>query len=255
MGERTSFPPGTFSWVDLQTTDQEAAKGFYADLLGWEYEEIPIGDDSTYSMAKLQGHSVAAIGGVQDDDMPPHWNCYVTVESADAAADRARELGATIIAPPFDVFDAGRMASFQDPQGAILSVWEPKENIGAGLVNVPGALTWNDLMSPDIEGSAEFYRALFDWTIEPIPGAEGQYWSITHDGRANGGIMPTPEGGPRAWNLYFAVEDIDAALGRARELGASDILGPMDVPNGTRFAVLHDPQDAVFSIAAGPMDD
>ena len=148
MGERTSYAPGTFSWVDLQTTDQDAAKSFYADLLGWEYQEIPIGDGSTYAMAKLQGHSVAAIGGVQGDDMPAHWNCYVTVESADASADRARELGATIIAPPFDVFDAGRMAVLQDPQGAFLSVWEPKENIGAGLVNAPGALArWRGLAS------------------------------------------------------------------------------------------------------------
>jgi uncharacterized protein len=252
MGERTSFPPGTFSWVDLQTTDQDAAKAFYADLLGWEYEEVPIGDGATYSMAKLQGHSVAAIGGVQGDDMPPHWNCYVTVESADASADRARELGATIIAPPFDVFDAGRMAVFQDPQGAILSVWEPKENIGAGLVNAPGALSWNDLISPDVEASVAFYRDLFGWEIEEI--APGVYWSIVNAGNPNGGMMPTPPGSHPAWNLYFAVDDVDAATARAGELGAETVMGPMDVPNGGRFSVLRDPQNAVFSVLSGELD-
>jgi predicted enzyme related to lactoylglutathione lyase len=255
MGERTSYPPGTFSWVDLQTTDQEAAKAFYSALLGWEYEEIPVGDGATYSMAKVQGHSVAAIGGVQGDDMPPHWNCYVTVESADAAADRARELGATIIAPPFDVFDAGRMAVFQDPQGAILSVWEPKENIGAGLVNVPGALNFNDLVSPDVEASAAFYRELFGWEIAEIPESDGQYWSITNNGRLNGGMLPLIPGGHPAWNLYFAVEDVDAAIAKAAELGGGTVMGPMDIPNGTRFAILRDPQNAVFSVASGPMDD
>jgi uncharacterized protein len=255
MGERTSFPPGTFSWVDLQTTDQEAAKSFYADLLGWEYDEIPVGDGATYSMAKLQGHSVAAIGGVQGDDMPPHWNCYVTVESADASADRARELGATIIAPPFDVFDAGRMAVLQDPQGAILSVWEPKENIGAGLVNVPGALNFNDLVSPDVEASAAFYRELFGWQIEEIPASDGQYWSITNNGRLNGGMLPLIPGGHPAWNLYFAVDDVDAAIAKADELGGGTVMGPMDIPNGTRFAILRDPQNAVFSVSSGPMDD
>jgi predicted enzyme related to lactoylglutathione lyase len=255
MGERTSYAPGTFSWVDLQTSDQDAAKSFYCDLLGWEYEEVPIGDGSTYSMAKLQGQSVAAIGGRQDESIPPHWNCYVTVESADATADRAQELGARILAEPFDVFDAGRMAGFLDPQGAILSVWEPKENIGAGLVNVPGALTWNDLISPDIEGSAKFYRELFDWKIEEIPGAEGQYWSIENGGSQNGGLMPMPPGGHPAWNLYFAVEDVDATLAKANELGGATVMGPMDIPNGSRLAVIRDPQNAVFSVASGEMDD
>jgi uncharacterized protein len=255
MGERTSYPPGTFSWVDLQTSDQEAAKAFYADLLGWDYDEVPVAEGATYSMAQLQGQSVAAIGGLQGDEMPPHWNCYVTVESADASADRASELGATVVAPAFDVFDAGRMAVFQDPQGAFLSVWEPKENIGAGLVNVPGALTWNDLISPDVEASAAFYRDLFGWQIEETPGSDGQYWSITNGGRVNGGIMPMPPGSHPAWNLYFAVEDVDATVAQATDRGAETVMGPMDIPNGSRLAVIRDPQNAVFSIASGPMDD
>jgi uncharacterized protein len=254
MGERTSYPPGTFSWVDLQTSDQDAAKSFYSDLFGWEYEDVPIGGGASYSMAKLHGHSVAAIGPLQGEEMPSHWNCYVTVADADASAARAKELGATLLAEPFDVFDAGRMAAFADPQGAVLSVWQAKENIGAGLVNAPGALAWNDLISPDVAAAAPFYRELFDWQVEEVPGADGQYWSITNGGRMNGGMMPMPPGGHPAWNLYFAVEDVDATVARARELGADLVMGPMDVPTG-RFAVIRDPQNAVFSVVAGPMDD
>jgi uncharacterized protein len=253
MGERTSYTPGTFSWVDLQTSDQDAAKAFYADLLGWDYEEVPIGDGTTYSMARLQGHSVAGIGPLQGEGMPSHWNCYVTVADADASAARAAELGATLLAEPFDVFDAGRMAAFQDPQGAILSVWQAKESIGAGLVNAPGALTWNDLLSSDPETSAAFYRELFGWQIEEIPESGGQYWSIANDGNLNGGILAMPPGGHPAWNLYFGVEDAAAAAARAQELGAETVMGPMDVPNG-RFVVLRDPQDAVFSVVDGPTD-
>jgi uncharacterized protein len=253
MGERTSYTPGTFSWVDLQTSDQDAAKAFYADLLGWDYEEVPIGDGTTYSMAKLQGHSVAGIGPLQGEGMPSHWNCYVTVADADASAGRAAELGATLLAEPFDVFDAGRMAAFQDPQGAILSVWQAKESIGAGLVNAPGALTWNDLLSSDPETSAAFYRELFGWQIEEIPESGGQYWSIANGGNLNGGILAMPPGGHPAWNLYFGVEDAAAAAARAQELGAETVMGPMDVPNG-RFVVLRDPQDAVFSVVDGPTD-
>jgi predicted enzyme related to lactoylglutathione lyase len=255
MGERTSHPPGAFSWADLQTDDLDRAKSFYGDLFGWSYDDIPIGDGAVYSMAKVQGHRVAGLGERQDESMPPHWNCYVTVDDVDAAAARAGELGANVVAPPFDVFDAGRMAAFADPQGAVLSVWQAKESIGAQLVNVPGALTWNDLMSPDIAASSEFYTALFGWDIAEIEGAEGQYLSITNDGRINGGIMPALPGGHPAWNLYFAVEDADAAVSKATSLGASTIMGATDVPNGTRFAILSDPSGAVFSVAAGEMDD
>ena len=254
MGERTSYTPGTFSWVDLNTDDQEGAKAFYSTLFGWEYEDVPIGDGSVYSMAKLDGHSVAALGPLQGEGMPPHWNCYVTVEDADASAARARELGATLLAEPFDVFDAGRMAAFQDPQGAVLSVWQPKENIGAGLVNVPGALSWNDLLSPDVEASAAFYRDMFGWEITEVEGSGGQYWSIVNEGRLNGGMMPLPPGGHPAWNLYFGTEDAHATTARVGELGGGTVMGPIDVPNGTRFVVLRDPSNAVFSVAAGPMD-
>ena len=205
-------------------------------------------------MAQVHGHNVAGLGERQDESIPPHWNCYVTVEDADASAARAAELGATILAPPFDVFDAGRMSAFADPQGAVLSVWQAKESIGAGLVNAVGALTWNDLVTPDVEASAAFYSALFGWQITEVEGSDGQYWSITNGGRINGGILPIIEGGHPAWNLYFACEDVDATVAKADELGGETFMGPMDVPNGSRFAILRDPSSAVFSVASGPMD-
>src|SRR6266508_146247 len=254
MGERTSYTPGTFSWVDLQTDDLDGARRFYGALFGWSYEDVPIGDGAVYSMARVQGHNVAGLGERQDESMPPHWNCYVTVANADAGAARAVELGATLLAEPFDVFDAGRMAAFADPQGAVLSVWQAKENIGAGLVNAPGALSWNDLLSPDVEASAAFYRDLFGWEVTAVEASDGQYWSITNGGRLNGGMMPLPPGGHPAWNLYFACEDADATIARAGEHGAETVMGPIDVPNGSRFAILRDPSNAVFSVASGPID-
>ena len=255
MGERTSYAPGTFSWVDLNTDDQEASKAFYADLLGWSYNDIPLGDGAHYSMAQIDGHDVAAITPMPPGTDVVHWNCYVTVDDVAAAAARAKELGATLLAEPFDVFDSGRMAILQDPQGAVLSMWQPRAHIGAGLVNAPGALCWNDLVSPDVEASAAFYRDLFGWTIEETPGADGRYWTITNQGRPNGGLLPVIPGGHPAWNLYFVVEDCDAAVARAGDLGGGAVMGPMDVPNGTRFALLRDSRNAVFSVSSGPMDD
>jgi uncharacterized protein len=253
MGERTSYTPGTFCWVDLVVEDQDAAKAFYAGLFGWDYEDFPTPDGSVYSVARVDGHAVAAVVPLPDPSMPPHWNCYVSVEDADAVAGRAAELGATIVLPAGDVGDSGRVAILQDPQGAILSLWQPGRHVGAGVVNVPGALTWNDLLSPDVEASAGFYRELFGWDIGEIPGAEGQYWSIANGDIKNGGVMPLPPGGHPAWNLYFAVADTEATLARAGELGGQVVMGPMEVPTG-RFAIIRDPQNAVFSVVDGEFD-
>jgi uncharacterized protein len=252
MGARKSYAPGTFCWVDLVVEDQNAAKAFYGELFGWSYENLPVGGGS-YSVAQLDGHAVAAVAPLPDPSMPPHWNCHVSVEDADAAATRAQALGATIVLGAGDVGDSGRLAVFQDPQGAILSVWQPGRHFGAGLVNQPGSLTWNDLLTPDVETSAAFYRELFGWDIEAIPGAEGQYWSIANGDIKNGGMMPMPPGGHPAWNLYFAVADTETAMARAGELGGQVVMGPMKVPSG-RFAIIRDPQNAVFSVVDGEFD-
>ena len=142
MGERTKYTPGTFSWADLSTTDQEAAKAFYGGLFGWKAEDLPVGDDGAYYSMQLVGDkTVAAISEQpqqqRDAGAPPVWNSYVTVESADAAVERAKELGGAAHTPAFDVMTAGRMAVLQDPQGAYFMAWEPRDNIGAGLVTRP----------------------------------------------------------------------------------------------------------------------
>ena len=179
----------------------------------------------------------------------------MTVDSADAAADRAQKLGATVHSPAFDVMDVGRMAVIQDPQGGFFMVWEPKQHIGASLVNAPGALTWNELASVDPEASADFYRELFGWKTEPFEGTPMKYLGIQNsDGHGNGGIRDTMENEPTYWLVYFGTADIDADTARAGELGATVLAPPMDIGVG-KIAVLQDPQGAVFALYAGRFDD
>jgi uncharacterized protein len=259
MGERTKHAPGAFSWTDLTTTDQDAGKRFYSDLFGWTAVDNPMGDGMVYSMMQIDGKNVAAISpqmqAQREAGAPPTWNSYITVESADATADRAQKLGANVMAPAFDVFDAGRMAVIQDPQGAFINVWEPKENIGASLVNVPGALCWNELASADPDASAEFYGELFGWQTEPMEGAAMPYLIIKNsDGRMNGGIRPAMENEPTYWLVYFGVDDIDARLASAGELGGTALVGVTDIGMG-KIAVVQDPQGAVFAMFSGHFDD
>jgi predicted enzyme related to lactoylglutathione lyase len=258
MSERTRYAPGTFSWTDLTTTDQDAAKAFYMPLLGWEADDRAVGEGVVYSMMLKHGKQVAAISpqpqAQREMGAPPLWNSYVTVASADDAAARAAELGANVHVPPFDVMEAGRMAAIQDPQGAWFLVWQPNENIGAQLVNVPGALCWNELASPDLDGSADFYGALFGWQTAPFEGSDQPYLVIQNDGRANGGIRDVmPPGTPPHWLVYFATGDLDASIAQVGELGGEILAGPISM-SIARIAIVRDPQGAVFALYDGELE-
>ena len=254
MGTRIEHAPGTFSWVDLTTSHGAGAKDFYGGLFGWEFEgnEIP-GDGGVYSMCKVGGENVAAIAPATDQ-FPPHWNNYVTVASADDATAKAKELGANVIEEPFDVMEAGRMALFQDPTGAALCVWEPRDAIGAGRVNDPGCLTWNELHTPDPGKALEFYTGLFGWGTEEMDTQGGPSYTIIRLGeRSNGGVMDAQAGEPPNWLPYFTVESRDAAAEKAKELGARELYR-MDMEQGN-IAIFADPQGAAFAVFEGEVDD
>ncbi len=258
MAERTTYTPGTFSWTDLTTTDQEAAKSFYSGLFGWEADDRPVGDGIVYSMMSIGGKAVAAISpqpDVQRDaGAPPVWNSYITVESADGALDRARHLGAEVHAPAFDVMDAGRMGVLQDPQGAFVLVWEPKTNIGASLVNDHGALCWNELATADVDASSAFYGDLFGWTFTPMEGDMPYLVIENADGRSNGGMRLRMESEPPYWLVYFGARDLEASIARAGEFGGATIVEPMQI-GPARIGVVQDPQGAVFALYSGRFDD
>jgi predicted enzyme related to lactoylglutathione lyase len=259
MGERTKYAAGTFSWVDLNTSDQDGAKAFYSALFGWEADDRPVGDGIVYSMQQLAGKSVAAISPQPDQQreagVPPLWNSYITVDSADETASKAGELGATVHAPPFDVMDVGRMAVIQDPQGAYFMIWEPKTTIGAELVNVPGAFCWNELYTSDIDGAKSFYGALFGWEWSQFEQSPEPYFVIMNQGRGNGGVRGLAQPGvPPHWLVYFAVEDIAATLPKVGDLGGQLLLGVTDI-GIAKIAIVKDPQGAAFALYAGQLED
>jgi predicted enzyme related to lactoylglutathione lyase len=258
MGERSEYTPGTFCWAELATPDQAAAKAFYARLFGWEAEDRPVGDGAVYSLQSIAGQEVAAIAPQpqqqREAGVPPLWNSYVRVDSADEVAERAGELGATVHAPAFDVLQAGRMAVIQDPQGAYFMLWEPRDHRGAGLVNAPGALVWNELQSPDLDGSSSFYSELFGWEIAQADGMQDAYLAIKNGEANNGGMRELdPPGMPPSWLVYFATDDIGRALATVGEFGGSTLAGPIDIQIA-KIAVVQDPQGAVFALYAGQLE-
>ena len=249
--EVTSYAPGTPNWVDVSSGDLPVTVAFYQALFGWDAADQ--GEEAGhYTMFEIDGKPVAAAGPKMSDDGPPSWTTYISVTDVDATAAAITANGGTVIVPPMDVMDVGRMACAFDPGGTFFSVWQPKLHIGAVVVNEPNTWCWNELTCRGADELLEFYCAVFGWTIHKNEGQGFVYREIMVDGRSVAGCMEMegdqwPAELPNHWMSYFAVADCDATAARAAELGGTVHVPPFDIPMG-RISVLTDPTGAVFSI-------
>jgi predicted enzyme related to lactoylglutathione lyase len=255
MANIDKHPAGSFCWIELHTTDQNAAKSFYNAIFGWEAQDMPMGPNDFYTFFNFGDRSVAAGCTLRPEErsmgVPPHWMIYITVENTDAAAAKAQQLGGTVLAPAFDVMDAGRMAVVQDPTGAVFCLWQPKKSNGIGIAQVHGTLCWADLSAPDPKRASDFYSGLFGWQIFADPKDKSGYLHIKNGEHFIGGVPPAGHrqpGVPAHWMAYFQVDDVDATANKAKENGAKLHLPPMSMEGVGRMSVIADPQGAVFSI-------
>src|SRR5262249_26884385 len=164
--------PGSFNWLELGTTDQEAAKKFYIPLFGWTATDFPMGPNGVYTMFQLDGRDLAGCYqiGPWMPGVPPNWGLFIATENADETAVRGEQLGGKVLRPCFDVYTFGRMAVIQDSTGAVFCVWQPKSHMGTGVTGANGTLCWADLNTPDREKAKVFYEGLFGWRISPGQG-------------------------------------------------------------------------------------
>ncbi len=247
MYQVTKYPHGTFSWADNSSADPKAAKAFYMDLFGWSKNEIPIGENMTYTVFQLEGEACAALSGMMPDQLqmgaPSHWNNFVTVDDVDALADVVKANGGTVLYGPEDVFDSGRMMHIQDPAGAALNLWQPYDTIGAGIVNTVGAMCFNELWTPDVALAKGFYHALFGWEYV----LDGIFTRIFNRGRANGGMLQLDDTAPR-WLPHFHVADVATAISRVKELGGAIEIDEQVDADGSKWSVVADPAGALFYI-------
>lgn len=250
MPEMTSYEPGTPSWVDLGTPDPAAAGAFYSKVFGWEVEDQ--GPESGgYGIFKLNGKSVAGLGPLQGEGHPTVWSTYVSTDDVDAVVARVSAAGGAVFMPPMDVMEAGRMAIAADPTGAVFGIWQPVQMIGAGLVNEPGSLCWNELMTRDTSAAAEFYEKVFGWKADTSDMGGMTYTQFLLNDRSIAGMMAMgdemPAEVPANWLAYFAVASCDGTIAAVQEAGGGIATPAMDISIG-RFAVLTDPFGAVFAV-------
>ncbi len=248
MPERTSYAPGTPSWVDLGSPDTAASAAFYGEMFGWDAAMDPRPEAGGYGMFMIGDKTVAGLGPQMNPDMPPFWAVYITVANADETAAKVTANGGTVVVPPMDVFDAGRMGVAQDSVGSFISFWEPREHIGCQLVNEAGTFSWSELATTDLAGAQTFYSSVFGLGVNlEMAGEAASIFTV--DGNVACGAHTAGPGEFPAWSVWFAVEDCDERAAKAAELGGTILMPPNDMDFG-RGAVIADPQGAVFGVAA-----
>lgn len=243
----SAWPAGTPCWVDYGATDVDAAKAFYAAVLGWAYSGgAP--EYGGYLTCEARGRSAAGMAPQADAATPPSWTTYFATDDADASAARITEAGGTVVAPPMDVGPLGRMAIALDPQGNSFGVWQSAEHTGVTIYNEPGSRVWNEAALDDLETAKTFYGAVFGFRFEEVEGMGG-YTTFATDGDSLGGLGAHQPGSPKGWTTCFSVSSTDAAVAAVEQGGGKVTMAAQDTPFG-RFAVVEDPWGALFELMA-----
>ncbi|GAB3126902.1 VOC family protein [Tsukamurella serpentis] len=273
MTEYTA-PQGAPVWIDLMSSDVDAAVEFYAAVFGWTADPGSP-EHGGYRNFRINGHMVAGVMAASDADDGPAdvWSVYLRTDDAEAALAAATEAGATVVVPAMAVGEIGSFGFFMDPAGAAIGVWQPGTHPGFVEQGTPGTPYWFDCMSRDYERSLEFYRTAFGWEYEEAgtggePAAIGPYkYSVVlagPDGGKDGvaGIMDAaplftsgalPAEAPSFWQVYLTVDDVAAAGERITAAGGT-VVQPGEVTPWGTLAAAQDVNGAYFCYATPPAD-
>jgi predicted enzyme related to lactoylglutathione lyase len=252
------YPEGQFSWTDLGTPDPEQARTFYGGLFGWESKDVRAPTGPPFTMFLLHGQVVAGLRPqppqLRDTGVAPAWTSYINVENLEHTIRHAVEAGGTVAMGPMGVTPEGRMAMIADPSGAVVGLWSPEEHQGVDLLDAPGALSWHELQTRDLDRATRFYATVFGW--QWASSGDTEYLLATIEskdgpGKSVAGAMSMPPAVPphvpSYWSVYFGVADCDASTWLATELGGETFLAPMSISD-MRFSGITDPSGARFML-------
>jgi hypothetical protein len=244
--------PGKFTWYELQAKDAAAAEAFYTAVVGWKPEHMGPQPEG-YTVFNTAKGGVAGMMTLGQGEGPTQWVGYVGVDDVDAAVEQIKAAGGSVRQPPTDVPGMLRFSGVADPQGSPFVVFKGTSPDGPPTgAGEPGYIGWHEHMAKDGKAAFDFYSGQFGWTKTDVfdmgEGGAYQLWTDGRDGNA-GGMMTRPEGAPGpAWNYYFQVDGIDAAIGRIEKAGGKVTNGPHQVPGGDWIVQGADPQGAAFSL-------
>ncbi len=277
---------GCPNWVDLHTPNIEKSKAFYSSLLGWSFSSrFSIDPDvngvdehgepwdgvRVSTMALCHDRPTAELIEPEepfvDMTVSSRWQTHLCVVDVHAALRRVEAAGGTVLRSPQPRGSMATVATILDPNDALISLWQPRDQAGNPFAETSGSLAWIELETPDLDAAQSFYGKVFDWvpdsldteadegpaeSIDVAAAVETEYRVFTTSvGPVAGAIKPTVDEIPASWCPAFSVDDVVAATGRATELGGVVMTDPYDIPIG-RQSVIIDPEGAVFALV-GPL--
>lgn len=253
------IPFGAPCWIDLLTSDADASRAFYGELLGWTAEDPNPDYGGYFNFAKDDGRVAGAMAKQPEMEAPDGWSVYLAVVDAEATVATATARGSQVIVPAMAVGELGHMAVVTDPGGASIGIWQPGEHKGFAALAEPGAPSWFELHTRSYEESVAFYQDVFGWqTTVASDEADFRYTTMqsgSEEPRA--GVMDAaaflPEGVPSHWSVYFGVADIDDALAKVKDLGGTVGQGPDDTPYG-KLATIVDTTGANAKLVQPPTE-
>lgn len=247
--------PTSFIWYELMTSDTEAAKTFYSEVVGWEAR--PSDGPMDYTIFEMDGRRVGGLLAIPQEAKAagarPIWLGYIGVGDIDSAIAAITAAGGKLHRDVMHIRGTGRIGMVADPLGAALMLIQPEgEPPPAVDPTTPGTIGWHELHTSDWEAAFEFYSSQFEWaedqTLDMGPG--GKYRLFTAGGESPiGGMFNGDMFGRPAWLYYFVVGNIDEAAERVRSAGGEVLNGPMEVPDGGWIIHGRDPQGTLFALA------
>jgi predicted enzyme related to lactoylglutathione lyase len=230
-----------FCRYDLRTTDPDAARAFYSEVVGLDFDGSP--DEPSVLGAWLLHEQARARGA------PPHWLGQIGVTDLDATLARLLELGAERLGPTVHPSDRAPYAALRDPGGAVVAVGaNPRRPRRAPVA-------WHHLHTRDLDRSWVVYSELFGWTHTEtfnVSDLVGGHWMFRWEGsdKSVGSIANTARapGVHTHWLFYFPVPNIESALAKVGAHGGRVVMDPTTLPNGERLAPCEDPQGAAFGL-------
>ncbi len=258
MPRRDDAPVGAPCWIELFTTDTDAACAFYGELFGWTADSAGADFGGYVNLSLGDDRIAGCMAAPADHDGPTNfWTVYLAVADAAATSAAAEAHGGEVFLAPTQVADLGTMAILADPGGAGVGVWQPGSHRGFAVLGESGTPAWFELHTRAYAASVRFYEDVFGWTTQVVADGPGfRYTTFDEGDDGLAGIMDAPaflpDEAPSSWSVYFGTDDTDVALVRIAELGGSVLEGAQDSPYG-RLATVADPLGATFRVIQPPV--
>jgi predicted enzyme related to lactoylglutathione lyase len=243
-----------FVWYELATTDRDAAKAFYGEVVDWRSREMSV--PISYTLFTIENEPVCGLMDLsmsaREQGAKPYWLGYIGVGDIGASIARIRGLGGSVLVPPTEVMSLSRFAVVADPQmvSFALVTWPKRQHVEAEP-RAQGRVAWHELLTSDSEKALDFYGKLFGWErAEATVGPKGTYQRFSVGRETIGGVVTKPRTvAIPSWVYYFNVENIDSAAKRVEQQGGEILEGPVEALDGMWVLKCADPQGALFALA------